>query len=506
LQSDGGAPSFGRGVGVLTVREILEIDGLGLSVAAGAEGLANEVSWLHVSELEDPTQFLEGGEFLLTTGLGVGELATTQRAYLRRLSKHGLAGLGFGLGFGFSETPPALIEEANTLGFPVVSVPYEVPFVAITKAAGTRLAGDQLERLTRALEVNERLADAVLAGRGVEPLLAIVSGHLGCSLALVDERGRTVAERHSGRRASFADALELPLGSAVLKAAREGTPFGEYDRLVLHHGQTALGFELSRRRAVSAAELRLAGDLLEDLEEDRLDDREAARRMAAFGLDPTRLHAALLAVAATNGATGERVRSEVAELLDRRSVRYLSAARPDRAGFLVEVESEDEALALAQRLVEAEPSARVGVGRPARGRALGRSLVEARAAIDAATTPVASYRDLGSLELLLSLPDAALEAFVDRVLGPAADNARLAESLTLLLESGCRWSEAAERLGIHRHTLRYRMDRLREQTGRHPDEPEERMELWLAVKARQALAARLSTEAKAAPAPSPARP
>jgi purine catabolism regulator len=34
------------------------------------------------------------------------------------------------------------------------------------------------------------------------------------------------------------------------------------------------------------------------------------------------------------------------------------------------------------------------------------------------------------------------------------------------------------------------MDRLREQTGRHPDDPEQRMELWLAVKAKQALAAR----------------
>jgi purine catabolism regulator len=34
------------------------------------------------------------------------------------------------------------------------------------------------------------------------------------------------------------------------------------------------------------------------------------------------------------------------------------------------------------------------------------------------------------------------------------------------------------------------MDRLREQTGRHPDNPEQRMELWLAVKAGQAVAAR----------------
>jgi PucR family transcriptional regulator, purine catabolism regulatory protein len=60
----------------------------------------------------------------------------------------------------------------------------------------------------------------------------------------------------------------------------------------------------------------------------------------------------------------------------------------------------------------------------------------------------------------------------------------------VLLDAGCRWSEAAAQLGVHRHTLRYRMDRLRDHTGRHPDDPEQRMELWLAVKARQALRAK----------------
>src|SRR5918911_1063037 len=119
---------------MLTVADIAELPRLDLTVAAAAEGLANEISWLHVSELSDPTPFLEGGELLLTTGLGVGELATTQRAYVRRLAKHGLAGLGFGLGFGFPEIPAPLVEEGDALSFPVLAVPYETPFVAITKA------------------------------------------------------------------------------------------------------------------------------------------------------------------------------------------------------------------------------------------------------------------------------------------------------------------------------------------------------------------------------------
>jgi purine catabolism regulator len=180
----------------------------------------------------------------------------------------------------------------------------------------------------------------------------------------------------------------------------------------------------------------------------------------------------------------------VAEQLEHQNVQYLSTARRDRAAFLVGASGERELLTLARRVAQAEPRARVAIGRPARGASLGRSLVEARAALDSANGDVASYRDLGSLELLLSLPDAALEAFIDRVLGQTAENATLVGSLRALLDAGCRWSEAADQLGVHRHTLRYRMDRLREQTGRHPDNPEQRMELWLAVKAGQAVAAR----------------
>jgi purine catabolism regulator len=211
--------------------------------------------------------------------------------------------------------------------------------------------------------------------------------------------------------------------------------------------------------------------------------------MAAFGLDARRSYAALLAEPA-NGSTAEGVRQRLATELDALAVPYVSTARLDRAAFLVEADQDETVLGLAQRLAGDGDEWRLGIGRPARGRELGRSLLEARAALDANAGPVASYRDLGSLELLLGLPSASLEAFVPRVLGPASGNAGLVESLTALLDAGCRWSDAAERLGVHRHTLRYRMDRLREQTGRHPDDPNQRMELWLAVKAKQALAAR----------------
>ncbi len=263
--------------------------------------MGNSIRWVHVSELPDPTPWLEGGELLITTGLGIGELSRPQREYVRRLARHGLAGLAFGVGFGWAEPPEALADEAERLGFPLVTVPYEVPFIALTKAISGRLVNAQLARLERALEVHERLARAVLEGRGAPALLAILGEHAECSLALVDEAGRVVGECRGALLDACESVLRLPViadgDTWSLRAGKPGGELSEYDRLVLHHGQTALAFELSRRHAVSAAELRLAGDLLEDLEQDRLDEREIARRIAAFGLDPHARYAALLAVA-----------------------------------------------------------------------------------------------------------------------------------------------------------------------------------------------------------------
>ena len=439
---------------MLTVRDIAALPGLELELAAGAAGADNPIRWVHVSELADPTPWLEGGELLITTGLGIGEHSRPQREYVRRLSDHGLAGLAFGVGFSWAEPPAALAEEAERLRFPLLAVPYDVPFIALTKAVAAQLANAQLARLERALTVHERLAQAVLESGGAPALLAILGDHVGCSLALVDEAGRVVGERHGSRLEGCEHVLELP---------------------VVADGET-----WSLR----------AGKQREQLSDyDRLDEREIARRIAAFGLDPQRGYAALLAVA-DGGPPGEDVRAAAARVLDGRGDRYLSASRRDRAAFLVPMDREEDALALARELVAAAPGTRVGVGRPASGTGLGRSLLEARAALDAVAGPVASYQDLGSLELLLSLPGAALEAFVARVLGPATGNSWLLESLAALLDSGCRWSEAADRLGVHRHTLRYRMDQLRKQTGRHPDDPAQRMELWLALKAKQALGAR----------------
>src|SRR2546429_6976256 len=101
-----------------------------------------------MSEVEDPTPWLSGGELLLTTGLQLGT-AEQQREFLTRLADHQLAGLGFGTGFMHEVVPAPLLEVASDRGFPVFEVPYELPFIAVTEAAFAKLVNEQYAVLRR---------------------------------------------------------------------------------------------------------------------------------------------------------------------------------------------------------------------------------------------------------------------------------------------------------------------------------------------------------------------
>ena len=61
-----------------------------------------------------------------------------------------------------SEIPPALVDEADELGFPLFEVPYEMPFIAITEKAFGRLVNEQYEVLQRGIAVHRRLEQLVL--------------------------------------------------------------------------------------------------------------------------------------------------------------------------------------------------------------------------------------------------------------------------------------------------------------------------------------------------------
>ncbi|HEX2030460.1 MAG TPA: helix-turn-helix domain-containing protein, partial [Actinomycetota bacterium] len=137
-----------------------------------------------------------------------------------------------------------------------------------------------------------------------------------------------------------------------------------------------------------------------------------------------------------------------------------------------------------------------GAGSPVPPADAARSLREARYALQVCRVDGRRFADFGSLgtyRLLLTLqePD-ALRAFADSILGPldrydGGHGGELLASLRAFLDHNARWEAAAAELFVHRHTLRYRMRKVEELSGRDLGSPHDRMEFWLALRARDLL-------------------
>ncbi|GAB2877800.1 PucR family transcriptional regulator [Streptomyces deserti] len=101
------------------------------------------------------------------------------------------------------------------------------------------------------------------------------------------------------------------------------------------------------------------------------------------------------------------------------------------------------------------------------------------------------HEQLAAGSVLPLLADDAVRAFADGLLRAlyehdATGRGDLVASLRAWLSRHGQWDAAAADLGVHRHTLRYRMRRVEEILGRSLDDPDVRMELWLALKATSA--------------------
>jgi purine catabolism regulator len=98
------------------------------------------------------------------------------------------------------------------------------------------------------------------------------------------------------------------------------------------------------------------------------------------------------------------------------------------------------------------------------------------------------HEQMAAGSVLPLLADDAVRAFADGMLRPlqehdATGRGDLVASVRAWLSRHGQWDAAAADLGVHRHTLRYRMRRVEEILGRSLDDPDVRMELWLALKA-----------------------
>ncbi|MER7860969.1 PucR family transcriptional regulator [Amycolatopsis japonica] len=481
----------------LTLAALVAERSLGLRVRAAEAALDRPIGWVHPTELTDPQAFLEGGELLLTTGLALDE--TTSPGYIRRLVDAGVAGLGFGVGLSHESIPRSLVDTADEVGLPVLEVPRKTPFIAITRAVSRAVAADEYASLVRTGKGQQELTRTAVGKGGpggvVRKLAKLVDGWV----LLLDSAGAVTEASPSAR--AFAEGLQDDF--ARLRAGTLVTVAGEYEVVlqtldtrargvlavgtrepldaagqhIVNTAVSLLSLALEQNREHSGALWRLRTGLCDLLAAGH--GELATRTMKSLWGGVPEAPWSVLAVAGPASA-----RRSLADALD-------AETSGDKVFF---GESGTFVLALGDVEAVARHASRIGglhagLSEPVSTVDFPAGLRQAKQAAEAAKaerSPLVRFAEHAGRGFLELVDSQAAQAFSDSLLTPLRHHdetgrGQLVASLTCWLEHHGHWDLASARLGVHRHTLRNRMRKVAELTGRDLDSPGVRAEFWLAL-------------------------
>jgi hypothetical protein len=350
---------------------------------------------------------------------------------------------------------------------------------------------------------------AVLAGEGLGRIADIAASHAGAPVAVVVPRlgvpveawaayERYVASRLvGGKQRRPADVTaEVPIVSgrdelgAVLLLG-DGTPdAGEY----LHVAAITALTEVAVAEAREDTEQSLRGSFLEELlTRDELDPDDVARRAQRLGCD---LSAGAMALCADPGdrAPGHLIAALATEL----------PGAPAQAlrGRVYALLPGD---AVTGRRVAARLARRALIGLSSHYPDIGdlrRALEEAELVLEVRTAHgAAADEDVGDgtyrllFRVLASHPE-EVEGFYEHTVAPLVRydqeyTSELLATLEVYLANNCNMNATAQAIYAHRHTVSYRLERIRDLTGLDPLKSEDRERLGLGLKAYRILAPRL---------------
>jgi len=413
-------------------------------------------------------------------------------------------------------------------GRPAVPAPGGAMRARVLEGASAEGARTLVERLRAC---HERMVGAVLAGDGlgrVAELCAEATGGVVC--VVVPRLGvvacsagdgpardlaalrRYVAERVRDRPAPVPDgvAVEVPIaaGDETLGAvlALDGPAAADAAEF-LHLAAMAALTEVAVERAREEVEQRLRGSLLEELRSRTdLEPRDVVRRAARFGCDLTRGAVVLCAELTTDRPrhvvatiVGEHP-GALAQPVDGRVYALLPAAPSETAVA-------EATLAAARRLAaRLQRHGIVGLSSFSSDPAeLGRAIQEAELVLDVlrrsdgAGGPIVEDIGTGTYRLLFrvlaSHPEEVRSFYEDTVAALVRYDDQystdLVGTLEAYLEQNCNMNATAATIYAHRHTVAYRLERVKELTGLDPMQSEDRERLGLGLKAYRIIAPRL---------------
>ncbi|GAB2834647.1 PucR family transcriptional regulator [Actinocorallia aurea] len=475
----------------MQLRDVLEQPGRSLPVLIGAQQLDRPLRSSFTTDLLDPGRYLVGGEMVLT-GLMWRKDPADSEVFVENLARAGIAALGAGEGL-LGSVPDDLVEACRRHAVPLFAVPADVSFREITERMATVLWAEREAASLAARSRHRGLVAALTAGATLREVWPSVNAWTIGSSGRVLAGGRLPeARRLAG---AFLSADRLP-AAATLDGRLyriEGLPGvprlgGRFVASLSPEGMDELvslaALDLARSESARQIERRLAAQLVEVLGA----EESPVAALRACGLDPAAPHLVLVGSLAGGpaGALLEEVTNGAVADLDGTAV----AVVPDGPGRLAELREDVARMSVATRVT-------IGVSRAARApQGLAAALTEARHAHTYALerpgrAHVVSCEELASHDLLLAgIPASSRKAFTERLLAPLVDydarnGSELVRTLEAFLACDGSWTRCASIMHVHVNTLRYRMRRIAELTGRDLDLFADRVDFHLALRLRR---------------------
>lgn len=277
-------------------------------------------------------------------------------------------------------------------------------------------------------------------------------------------------------------------------------PLTPLDELAIEHAATVAALILFKEQAVRRAEEALRGDFLAQLLQGKEFVAGFAEQAHRIGYQPLEPHQVLLIHGpAKSGGSPHSLQEEVERWFRNRGQRALLVWRDRYLALILQSAQDKVGHALAKQLVAdlSHPACRLlvaaGSARQAQTGSVARSFDEAQEALNIALAlsqeeGVVAFSELGVLHWLYHLPAGAAEenGYLHDVRAleryDAERDTDLLKTLEAYLDAGGSLVEAAESLYVHRNTLLQRIERIQELTGRDLRNPQQRLNLVVALK------------------------
>jgi PucR family transcriptional regulator, purine catabolism regulatory protein len=515
---------------MLNLATLLSDDALELTLLVpGPPGaVEREVLWLHNTELPDPSPYIRETELVLTNGLWRATIEA--ETFVSALTRARAAGLIFGLTEQTPTVPTDLVDACVAAELPLAELSIVVPFTAITQAAA-RIQGEaRQDALVGLVRRGNALATSISRGGGAEGVLEVLRRDHDLPLLVADRMGRrlagTVGEIDDEQLRIAADSLarrppplevELPSAGPASLFLVEGAmgdidaglfclrPLSELEpteREALDQAARFLSMEVAKQQALQAIESRFSSELLEMILSGAARAAEVPERLRAFGIDPSGPLAVITMMVGEGRIRPPGSTDEIEQFFADRGIPVVLVAGSQDTVAVFPWTTESRGLVtLAEHLVDTiakrYPKDRtvIGIGElAANSAALREPLIRSREACHvlhrrSRGSRVATFADVSTHRMLLGLHDrGVLRRFADDILGPLRahdeqNGTELERTLRTFLGNDGHWSMTAAQLYIHVNTLRNRIARITDLTGRDVTRLDDRVDLFLALEA-----------------------